>query len=115
MPVALRYGVPYEVFWKLNPKRLEAWQLHYSYNEQDRKDELDYLAWLTGSYVRTAIVSALDGNKKAPYPEEPYSITQIRSKMESEQKRADKNAASNFLAYALALNKKLGFTNETEK
>ena len=95
--------MPESVFWDLNPKRLEAWQRTYVYQEQLRRDEQDYEAWLHGQYVIAALGSILDG-KKCPYPSEPYSITARKE----EQAEANRQAADAFRAYALAYNKKYG-------
>lgn len=98
----------------MNPKRLEIWQRNYEYDRQEQADREDYIAWLNGTYVLAAIGAAFDG-KKCPYPSEPYSVTQIRRDDEEAQRTADQIAAANFRAYAIALNKKLGFTTEDER
>lgn len=98
----------------MNPNRLQIWQRNYEYDRQEQADHEDYLAWLSGSYFLAAIGGALDG-KKYPYPSEPYSVTQFKQDKEEEQKAAEEMAAANFLAYAMALNKKLGFTTEDER
>ena len=38
---------------------------------EDHIKEMEQAAWLTGAYVRTAIVSALSGKKKVEYPKSP--------------------------------------------
>ena len=99
MPLAIRYGVPENIFWDLNPKRLEPWQRHYEYQEQLKKDDDDYRAWLSGRYILDAIAAALDG-KSNPYPTEPYSTTQRRN----EEEEARQIASDKFMAFAMAFN-----------
>lgn len=105
--MAIRYGVPENIFWKLNPRRLEAWQRSYLFTEQKRADERDYQAWLNGQYVLAAIGAVLDG-KRSPYPEEPFSVIERRDK----QKAEDQAASANFMAFAMAFNK--GFKERAE-
>lgn len=91
--------MPENIFWDLNPKRLEPWQRHFEYQEQVRSDEIDYRSWLAGRYVLDAIAAALD-SKKNPYPTEPYSTTQRRN----EEEEARQFAADKFAAFAMAFN-----------
>lgn len=107
MPIAVRYGVPMDIFWDLNPKRLEPWQRYYDFSEQLRRDEQDHMAWLSGQYVLAAIGSAIDG-KKAPYPSEPFTVSQRKDK----QAEANKIAADKFAAFAMAFNQ--GFRKRQE-
>lgn len=95
------------IFWDLNPKRLEPWQRNYEFAEQLRRDEQDYMAWLSGQYVLAAIGSAIDG-KKAPYPTEPFTVAQRRE----EQAEANQIAADKFAAFAMAFN--AGFKKRQE-
>lgn len=99
--------MPENIFWNLNPKRLKPWQRQYEYDEQLRKDDQDYEAWLHGQYVLAAIGAAIDG-KKCPYPTEPYSIMQRRD----EEEEAKQTAADRFAAFAMAFN--AGFKKKQE-
>ena len=107
MPIALRYGVPYEIFWTLNPKRLKPWQVDFAYREQERMDREDYTAWLNGMYVLAAVGAAFDG-KKCPYPSEPYSVTQYKEETGEAQRKATQQAIEEFKAFAEAFNKQHG-------
>lgn len=66
LPNALLYGVPYELFWHLNPRKLEPFKMSY----QKRLEIDNHNAWIQGQYIRLAIGSVLDG-KKCKYPEAP--------------------------------------------
>ena len=99
--------MPENIFWSLNPKRLKAWQRHYEFREQLRRDDEDYRAWLHGQYILSAIGAAVDG-KKCPYPTEPFSVAQRRE----EQEEASQYAADRFKAFAMAFNE--GFRKRQE-
>lgn len=101
MPIAIRYGVPMDIFWDLNPKKLDPWQRMFEFRQQEEADKRDYDAWLQGQYFAAAIGAAFDG-QKSPYPSEPFSITQRRD----EQAEANRVAADKFWAFAMAFNKR---------
>lgn len=62
------YGVPYELFWHLNPTKMRPFQIAY----ERRLEAEDANAWLQGLYIKAAIDSAIMG-KKNKYPEKPFS------------------------------------------
>lgn len=105
--------MPTNIFWDLNPRRLEPWQRHYEYSEQLRRDEQDYVAWLTGRYVLDAVGAAFDG-KQSPYPSEPYSVTQMKQEQE-EIATETRIAADKFAAFAMAFNEKFRKKQEAEQ
>lgn len=97
MPCALKYGVPYEAFWKLNPKRLKPFQELYERNLKNEYDMIDYMAWRNGLYVVSAIAEVIDSKYK--YPEKPLSI-----KKEYENKTEDEISAIKFGEFASMFN-----------
>lgn len=85
MPWALTYGVPYELFWHLNPRKLEPFKAAYQ-----KKLEIDNQnAWLQGQYIRLAVGSVLDG-KKCKYPKEPFNMG---------EEKDSRSAEADFLAW----------------
>lgn len=104
LPYSLRIGVPYELFGKLNPKRIKPFEKAYMENsKQEQRERLEYLnvgAWLNGIYVAKAIASCFSKNEK--YPEKPIDFN-IGSSKEVSEKSLDENAA-NFREYAIAFN-----------
>lgn len=100
--------MPENVFWHLNPRRLEPWQRHFEFQEQLRRDEEDYIAWLNGQYVLAAVAAAF-GGKKYQYPTEPFTLTQRRD----EEEDARQIAADRFAAFAMAFNE--GFKKRQEE
>lgn len=107
MPIALRYGVPEHIFWDLNPKRLEPWKRMYEFQQQEKADNDDYMAWLQGRYVLEAVGSMFDKNFQ--YPTEPHSVLQRRE----EQDEANQIASDRFWAFAMAFNKR--FENKEQE
>ena len=103
MPSAIRYGVPYALFWDLTPKDILFWKDDYEDSVQEQVDMMDYQAWRIGSYVLSAIACAFEG-KKRPYPREPETVTLRREKQESERRKENKFAADKFMAWANAYN-----------
>lgn len=100
LPFSLGIGVPYELFGKLNPRRIMPFEKAYSENrKQEQHENLEYLnvgAWLNGLYVTRAIAACFSKNDK--YPENPININSDKS-----EKSLDEHA-SNFMEYAVAFN-----------
>lgn len=70
MPVAIKYGIPYDTFWKINPKILKMYQDAKTEEVEMRSKVTDYTAWLNGVYVAKAIASCF--SKGAKYPDKPF-------------------------------------------
>ena len=60
------YGVPYDLFWHLNPKKLQPFKEAY----QKRLEIEEYSRWRNGLYVMRA-VRACFGEE---YPEKPFGL-----------------------------------------
>ncbi len=69
LPAALQMGVPYNLFWHLNPRKLEPFRKAY----KDKLSQEDYNAWRQGAYIKLAVGSILF-SKKCKYPENPFSL-----------------------------------------
>lgn len=102
LPFSLGIGVPYELFGKLNPRRIMPFEKAFSEKrKQEQHENLEYLnvgAWFNGLYVTRAIATCFSKNDK--YPENPINISCDKSKSE---KTLDEHA-SNFMEYAVAFN-----------
>lgn len=74
-PKAHKLGISWEQFWKMNPRIIK---LHIKAHEEWLKEQ-DYLAWLQGRYVHSAIMVGLSRfaskNSNAEYPKEPFTET----------------------------------------
>lgn len=65
------YGVPYELFWHLNPKKLQAFKEAY----QKRMEMESYARWENGMYTMRAISACFGGE----YPEKPFGFEQNKN------------------------------------
>lgn len=79
MPKALLYGVPYELFWHLNPAKLMPFRKAY----EDRMEAEEKARWISGLYVMRA-VSACFGDE---YPEQPLFILSDAKEANEHEKR----------------------------
>ena len=73
MPNALAIGVPYELFWTLNPHKLKAFYKAYEIHKKILDEEM----WIMGAYVNNAVLSAVEHNlagkkAKTKYLEQPF-------------------------------------------
>lgn len=72
LPAALRYGIPYDTFWDLNPRIMNIYQEEYKRSVEEKQQAIDYEAWLQGQYQIASIGAAL--SKKCKYPNQPFSM-----------------------------------------
>lgn len=64
--------VPYETFWKLNPKKLEPFIKAAEMEQKAQQARLNLTAWVNGVYVQHAVASCFAKNAK--YPQKPLDI-----------------------------------------
>ena len=100
LPAAIRFGIPYETFWSLNPKKLLIYKKVYEEKQEEMYDLIDFLTWRNGMYQISAIQSALVPDK-AQYPDKP-----LGSKSEEELSDPSDIAAKRFAEFAEVFNKK---------
>ena len=60
------YGASYELFWHLNPRKLNPFKEAY----QKRLEFEEYARWRNGMYVMRAVSACFGGD----YPEEPFGL-----------------------------------------
>jgi hypothetical protein len=94
LPQAIVMKVPYELFGKLNPKKLEPFRDALQITQDEARASL----WLQGLYFKIAVVSAL--NKDVEYPDKPIDLT---AKKENSGLNLD-NKALMFSAWADVFN-----------
>ena len=97
LPHALLYGVPYELFWHLNPRKIKPWGDAYSLKrkEQDRNN------WIIGRYFQLAIAEIIP-KSHAKYPQYPFS--DYRNEIHSEETRDYEMDAAKFWEWAKVAN-----------
>ena len=64
--------VPYEIFWRLNPRKLKPFEKAYEMELEARQNAKNLEAWLYGLYNQNAIASVL--SKSAKYPQKPFEL-----------------------------------------
>lgn len=93
MPNALAIGIPYNVFWTLNPRKIKPFFEAYKI----KRKMLDEQMWFMGAYVHNAVLSAVEKNlagKKAKtnYLEKPFMQEETETKAEN---KTDKSKEEN--------------------
>jgi len=73
LPQSLIMEVDYELFWRLNPKKLEPFKEAFKQKKEEETALMNYSAWLHGIYVGKAIGSNF--NKNVDYPNKPLDLT----------------------------------------
>lgn len=94
LPEALAIGIDYNLFWKLNPCKLEPFLKARELRLKQRNEEM----WLQGVYIYEAVCTAIynnfreKGKKAIQYMEEPIKIfedteaeKEIKAKREREK------------------------------
>ena len=73
LPQCLAIGIPYETFWKLNPKLIKPFAKVFKNKKEEEREIINYTAWLNGIYVSRAIGSCF--SKENHYPQSPIDLT----------------------------------------
>ena len=83
MPVALKLGISYFDFWKMNPRILAEYQKVKLEDEEKELYKMKVSAWYHGIYQISAIQAALEP-KKCHYPDCPKYEDKDEDKVEKE-------------------------------
>lgn len=78
MPAAIRFGIPADVFWELNPKYMYIYQDAYIKEKEEQVRMLDVAAYYQGLYNMQAFAACF--SKKAKYPKKPMSLAREEKK-----------------------------------
>ena len=101
---ALKVGVDYDLFWKLNPTSLQPFFEAYTEKQKDNMYMNNNYAWLIGQYVAEAI--SANFSKSHRYPDKPLKLDLDRDSTEPEKDHSQ-ILAEHFEAMALEVNKTL--------
>ena len=74
LPTALYIGVPYELFWTLNPHKLEPYYKAEKMRIEAKNNRENVTSWLIGISVRDAIASCF--SKSHRYPKKPIDLNE---------------------------------------
>jgi hypothetical protein len=73
LPQCLTIGISYDLFWSLNPARIEPFKAAYKQGKDEEKAIINLTAWLNGQYVAEAIAACFGKNHK--YPSQPIDLS----------------------------------------
>ena len=94
------YGCPYEVFWHLNPKKLEPFQKKREIEAKQQYDDMDFLAWRIGYYEARAM--GLWWGKNGEYPDQPEGRKDVDDRTPPPGKGGPMSDGAKFAAFAAA-------------
>ena len=83
-------GVSESQFWGMNPRRIAP----YVQADGIRLERQNTVAWLCGSYVRSAIASCF--SRGVSYPEKPVRVTPLSEREKEEAAEAEREKALAF-------------------
>ena len=119
-PIALKMGLTYNQFWheeaEIFQRTLAAYRINLEETREIERQTLDLTCWLTGYYVREAIVSTVGnmfkkGGKGHDYPSQPHLLKPTTNPAhEGTQSEDDKLIMQNYadmLAWSQAFNRQL--------
>lgn len=84
LPAAIRYDIPYETFWKLNPRIMSMYQDSYIAKVKEQMQMLNYAAWLQGQYNMASIGAVM--SKHGKYPKKPFEFEKKETDLSGEEK-----------------------------
>ena len=84
LPSAIRFGIPVDVFWTLNPKYMYVYQEDYMRRKKEEMQLLDVSAYYQGIYTMRAVSACL--SKKASYPKQPLSLQKSEKPLSQEER-----------------------------
>ena len=93
-----------EVFYRLNPKRVQRYQPYMVEWLKQHKEEQSEVGWMNGMYVQRAVGTML--SKKAKYPDKPLKVYGDPEPQTEEEAEAQAfSDAERFAAFAMVFNK----------
>lgn len=100
LPFCLGIGISYDLFGKLNPRKIMPFEKANSEKtKRDQKEKIEFInlsTWLNGVYMTKAISACF--SKDSKYPEKPIDL-----ESDKPEKTLEENA-ENFREYAIAFN-----------
>lgn len=71
-PYAIRYGMTFQQYWEDDPAMFWAYRQSYVLSREQEMDRMNMESWLSGLYIRTAVVSAM--SEDVDYLKEPIDF-----------------------------------------
>lgn len=104
VPLGVKYHIPIDIFYKLNPKKMLRYQPYLSEWLKQSKHEENETGWVNGIYVAKA-VSAAVFPKQAKYPEEVINLFGSSQSGSSDEEAYVLTDADRFAGFAIQFNK----------
>ena len=101
LPNALSMGIPENVFWNLDPMKIEPYIRAREIKDKRKVEEANFQGWITGIYITHALSCVLSQTHR--YPEKPIELFGDDL---SEDERMNQEATI-FAAYAEEYNRRL--------
>lgn len=115
----MRMGVPYDLYWYGDPFAVGYYITAYDLEIEEKRNTVDFTAWLTGAYVHEAVnaslATALSKNSRVKYPKEPHSIVEERKKKTVKREAAVVAAFDEFAGLAAMYNARLKKNSEAAR
>lgn len=111
-PFYLSIGMSHEEYWNGEPQLARLTLRAFNLKQQRDIEQLNYSNWLLGSYIESAVASAIGNafsNKKqyvSTYTEEPYDLFPNKNENEVSEREIEK-AKQESLEWLIALTKQL--------
>ena len=103
VPLGVKYHIPIDIFYKLNPKKMLRYQPYLSEWLKQSKHEENETGWVNGIYVTKAVAAVLA--KQAKYPEEVIDLFGSGQSRSSEEEAYVLTDADRFAGFAIQFNK----------
>lgn len=108
-------GVPYDLFWRLNPRKMKAFDKAYARKRQERMNDMWYMGQLVAAAMDATVCNMMPFTKrrqKGTYPEKPVRILPVT---EAERKAAEERELQKFIGFAGALETKIKLKNAKDE
>lgn len=106
LPAAVRFGIPYETFWRLTPADMFIYQEQYRQKQAETCRLIEEQAYIQGIYTSLAIGAAL--SKNVHFPKQPIHFFTDNSADETKNTECHERMASDEMAVWSSALKKQG-------
>lgn len=103
VPLGVKYHIPIDIFYTLNPKKMLRYQPYLSEWLKQSKHEESETGWVNGIYVTKAVAAVLA--KQAKYPEEVIDLFGSSQSRSSDEEAYVLTDADRFAGFAIQFNK----------
>lgn len=113
VPIGVRYGLPVQEFYSLNPAKLTRYQPYLLERLKHEKGNASEVGWINGLYVSRAIGGVLPKGRK--YPDTPIELYDFHEDQDDDDGAEPFTDADRFAMFAEMFNKQSGLKSIEEK